>query len=371
MRAASDNPEAITPAGRMINPVNFITQPFRVLNRMARSTLASGIKLLQAATKNMDTSRENIGKIQYARLQNHLEDLAERQEIFENRQLDVLALMDANLIGPDGYPVSADLHSRTDRFALPWSPHGATAPEPPSRGSIFDYGSPFQRVGYPPPLAIEDAPPQQDELMLYIPPSLDMLDEDQVRKRKSPDKEQYYMTRTQFQKAAWVQQQKDKLRSEKKAQELKDKQAKVLADVQKNRRERLKLEQHLGKHTDKMFESRQKELTKKYGARAKAATRNPEQRRIDERAMRESQSGWLIPQMTPEQLQEIRQLAQGIDQNFKQMGPPTNWTLPPPRTGRGKPQTKEVSNIPQPILEYFDVKNDPHFIRAPKHQPQK
>jgi hypothetical protein len=39
-------------------------------------------------------------------------------------------------------------------------------------------------------------------------------------------------------------------------------------------------------------------------------------------------------------------------------------------SGSGKPKTKEVLNIPQPILEYFDVKNDPHFIRAPKHQPQ-
>ena len=39
--------------------------------------------------------------------------------------------------------------------------------------------------------------------------------------------------------------------------------------------------------------------------------------------------------------------------------------------GRGKPRrkakTKEVLNIPPPILEYFDVKNDPHFIRA--HRP--
>ena len=32
-----------------------------------------------------------------------------------------------------------------------------------------------------------------------------------------------------------------------------------------------------------------------------------------------------------------------------------------------KPKTKEVLNIPKPILEYFDVKNDPHFIRA--HHP--
>ena len=40
-------------------------------------------------------------------------------------------------------------------------------------------------------------------------------------------------------------------------------------------------------------------------------------------------------------------------------------------TGFGKPRhkakTKEVLNIPPPILEYFDVKNDPHFIRA--HRP--
>jgi hypothetical protein len=40
-------------------------------------------------------------------------------------------------------------------------------------------------------------------------------------------------------------------------------------------------------------------------------------------------------------------------------------------TGNGKPRrkakTKEVLNIPPPILEYFDVKNDPHFIRA--HRP--
>ena len=40
-------------------------------------------------------------------------------------------------------------------------------------------------------------------------------------------------------------------------------------------------------------------------------------------------------------------------------------------TGSGKPRhkakTKEVLNIPPPIREYFDVKNDPHFIRA--HRP--
>ena len=36
-------------------------------------------------------------------------------------------------------------------------------------------------------------------------------------------------------------------------------------------------------------------------------------------------------------------------------------------TGKGKPKTKEVLNIPKPILEHFDVKNDPHFIRA--HRP--
>ena len=39
--------------------------------------------------------------------------------------------------------------------------------------------------------------------------------------------------------------------------------------------------------------------------------------------------------------------------------------------GNGKPKpkakTKEVLNIPKPILEHFDVKNDPHFIRA--HRP--
>ena len=47
--------------------------------------------------------------------------------------------------------------------------------------------------------------------------------------------------------------------------------------------------------------------------------------------------------------------------------------LPP--AGAGKPKrkrvrgipVKEVLNIPKPILEYFDVKNDPHFIRA--HRP--
>ena len=41
------------------------------------------------------------------------------------------------------------------------------------------------------------------------------------------------------------------------------------------------------------------------------------------------------------------------------------------KPGRGKPKPKpkpkEVLNIPPPILEYFDVKNDPHFIRA--HRP--
>ena len=50
--------------------------------------------------------------------------------------------------------------------------------------------------------------------------------------------------------------------------------------------------------------------------------------------------------------------------------------LPPiPPAGAGKPKrkrvrgipVKEVLNIPKPILEYVDVKNDPHFIRA--HRP--
>ena len=64
-----------------------------------------------------------------------------------------------------------------------------------------------------------------------------------------------------------------------------------------------------------------------------------------------------------------------------QYQPPEQLALPPiPAAGAGKPKrkrvkgipvTKEVLNIPQPILEYFDVKNDPHFIRAPKHQPKK
>ena len=45
----------------------------------------------------------------------------------------------------------------------------------------------------------------------------------------------------------------------------------------------------------------------------------------------------------------------------------TGWQVD--QLGRGKPKrkTKEVLNIPKPILEYFDVKNDPHFIRA--HRP--
>jgi hypothetical protein len=49
----------------------------------------------------------------------------------------------------------------------------------------------------------------------------------------------------------------------------------------------------------------------------------------------------------------------------------TGWQVD--QLGRGKPKrkTKEVLNIPPPILEHFDVKNDPHFIRAPKHQPKK
>jgi hypothetical protein len=42
---------------------------------------------------------------------------------------------------------------------------------------------------------------------------------------------------------------------------------------------------------------------------------------------------------------------------------------PKQRAGGGRVSrgTKEVLNIPPPILEYFDVKNDPHFIRA--HRP--
>jgi hypothetical protein len=42
---------------------------------------------------------------------------------------------------------------------------------------------------------------------------------------------------------------------------------------------------------------------------------------------------------------------------------------PKKRAGGGRVSggTKEVLNIPKPILEYFDVKNDPHFIRA--HRP--
>ena len=50
--------------------------------------------------------------------------------------------------------------------------------------------------------------------------------------------------------------------------------------------------------------------------------------------------------------------------------PPAGAGKPSRKRGRGKPATKEVLNIPPPILEYFDVKNDPHFIRAPKHQPK-
>ena len=152
-----------------------------------------------------------------------------------------------------------------------------------------------------------------------------------------------------------MQKQKEQSRADAKAEELKAKKAKVLADVQKNRRDRRQLEQQLAKDlADKTDESIQKELTKKFATRAKAATRKPEQRRNDEQAMRQMQSGWLIPQMTPEQFQQIRQIAHEVNRRHQQRG-------------SGKPKTKEVLNIPKPILEYFDVKNDPHFIRA--HRP--
>ena len=55
--------------------------------------------------------------------------------------------------------------------------------------------------------------------------------------------------------------------------------------------------------------------------------------------------------------------AQGkfVDDGFES---PVGFGKPKPRR---KAKTREVLNIPPPILEHFDVKNDPHFIRA--HRP--
>ena len=140
-----------------------------------------------------------------------------------------------------------------------------------------------------------------------------------------------------------------------------------MEEVQKNRRERRKQDQQLAKDVkEKTADQLQKELTKKFGTRAKAATRKPNN---DAQAMQHlQQSGWdFIPQPTTEQVEEVRRKIARHAVN----PPPSGWLLQPRQSGSGKPKTKEVLNIPPPILEYFDVKNDPHFIRAPKHQPKK
>ena len=96
------------------------------------------------------------------------------------------------------------------------------------------------------------------------------------------------------------------------------------------------------------MKSEQRALSKKAkvpGARPKAATRTPQQRRQDEQLLQQAKHnalpGWLSGRPLPAELA--------------------------PQWGKGTPATKEVLNIPPPILEHFDVKNDPHFIRA--HRP--
>jgi hypothetical protein len=295
----------------------------------------------------------------------------DRLQIAARQQQQYLALADANLIGPDGYPVSADLHARRgDRFALTYNPHGATAPEPPSPANIFSWGTPFQRVSdpifspsVPRPLAIEYSQPRQKRQ--------NEVDTDVLKQTSD----------TAVQKAIWIQKEKERLadaRSKMAADQNKQaipgaKPKSATRSAEQRRKDEQKREEARRLREEKRIKEEQAASTlenvqaqrrlrrdaerakgvlkqaKVPGARPKAATRTAQQRMQDEQILQQlkynAPPGWLSKRPIPAELA--------------------------PRWGRGKPVTKEVLNIPQPILEYFDVKNDPHFIRAPKHQPQK
>jgi hypothetical protein len=159
-QAARNNPEAVTPSGRWINPVTAATAGFRSLNRFARATLMSTLEALQSVTQSQDKRRAERAAIEYEKVQNYLENLND----FERRQQEFLALAAAGYAPTPDNPYPGDLGARRpDRLALTYNAHGATAPAPPPRGSIFDGPSPFvlkyHQQKRRPPLPIEDIDP--------------------------------------------------------------------------------------------------------------------------------------------------------------------------------------------------------------------
>jgi hypothetical protein len=146
---ARKDPESVTPQGRFINSVGVVSGTYNVLNRFFGALGTKAADYVGKFSASQDTAAAQKALQTHNRLQAHLEDVEDRLQIAARQQQQYLALADANLIGPDGYPVSADLHARRgDRFALTYNPHGATAPERPPRGSIFDYPIPFL-ITYP------------------------------------------------------------------------------------------------------------------------------------------------------------------------------------------------------------------------------
>ena len=93
-QAARNNPEAVTPSGRWINPVTAATAGFRALNRCARATLMTTLEALQHVTDSQDKHRAARAAEEYKKVQNYLENVKvfeqKQQEFFEPWLLQVM-----------------------------------------------------------------------------------------------------------------------------------------------------------------------------------------------------------------------------------------------------------------------------------------
>lgn len=89
--------------------------------------------------------------------------------------------------------------------------------------------------------------------------------------------------------------------------------------------------------------------------KAKAKAKAKAEAKAHTKAVAQSKQGWLLGEPT-QTLRERKRTAQTEQPSSSTRG----------FRGSGKPERKELIHVPQHVLQYFDVSNDPYYINSMK-----
>ena len=321
--AVRANPDALVPGGFLrakVQQVRGFANSFtQMVISIARKGSQAAGRLEQSQKMAIATNARRV----HGMMQWHVDQVQNEQLALEDERNRLLTLMD---VDEEGYEVSDDeptdtpgAASSSDRFAIAYNAHGATAPAPPRPFNLFEFGTPFQRVPIPESRTTDTS---ADTLARV---------QRQRRERLAAEQAADTLARVQRQRRAHLAAERQIVPSGTPPVPMTP--AQKLSLVQKQRRERLAAEQAAATQAKK----------------GTSLNEVQKQRRIALPLEKISGSTKTADELLDEML---------ADQQKKKA----------PRTGKGiSGGAKEVLNIPPPILEYFDVKNDPHFIRA--HRP--